>query len=142
MRENIIRRDRFCVATGEKDMTKLVPAHIVPLNESQLIKREYHYSLQNGLLLRRDLEQSYDLYQWIFDADGKVTPLYKNWIHKDDIKQINISKDKEVGVLPSMIEIHNKLAKNRAKHCCPSCWKYVGEVNLKDHQMSSCENLN
>lgn len=141
MRKALINRDGCCVATGESVLTNLTAAHIVPLNESQRILRQQLYSPQNGVLLRRDLEQSYDLFQWIFDAEGRVTVLFDNWIYRDQIKQLSLSSDPQVRPAADLIAIHNELAKNRKPDCCPACWKYVGRSNIEAHQKGSCEAL-
>ena len=141
MRKALLRRDRCCVATGEQDHSNLAVAHIVPLNQSQRISREHHYSPQNGVLLRKDLEQSYDLFQWMFEADGRVVVLHDHWIHRNDIKQLNLSSDPTTRPSADLIQIHNELARSRKPDCCPNCWKFVGRSNIESHLKGSCEAL-
>lgn len=141
MRKALINRDRCCVATGEADRINLTAAHIVPLNESQRILRQQLYSPQNGVLLRKDLEQSYDLFQWTFEADGRVVVLFDHWIHRGQIKQLNLSSDPQLRPAADFVAIHNELARNRKPDCCPACWKYIGRSNIEAHQKGSCEAL-
>ena len=92
-------------------------------------------------MLRKDLEQSYDLFQWIFDADGHVVVLYDHWLHRNDIKQLNLSSEPTTRPSADLIQIHNELARNRKPDCCPNCWKFVGRSNIESHQKGSCEAL-
>ncbi|KAI3639829.1 hypothetical protein MIR68_002143 [Amoeboaphelidium protococcarum] len=141
MRDVLIRRDGCCVATGESDLNELLSAHIVPLSQLQLISRDLEYSLKNGILLRKDLEQSYDLFQWMFDDDGRVIVLYERWIHRNQITKIDLRGDSETRPSSNLIAVHNQLARTRSQECCPHCWKFVGKQNIEAHQKSSCEVL-
>ncbi|KAI3631818.1 hypothetical protein MIR68_010291 [Amoeboaphelidium protococcarum] len=142
MRKAITKRDGYCVATGESDLKELVSAHIVPLNQLQLISRDFEYSPKNGILLRKDLEQSYDLFQWMFEDDGRVIVLYERWIHRNQITKIDLRIDSETRPSSNLIAAHNQLARTRSQEYCPHCWKFVGKQNIEAHQKSSCEVLN
>ena len=137
-RRLVSRRDGKCVATGVT--SNLKAAHIVPLENSELIRRDQLFSPENGVLLRSDLEDDYDRHMWIFNINGMVEVLYQNWPHRATIKTIRFGSDRP----PSgeMINLHNDMAKDKAKHHCPNCWKYVGETNIEEHQIGSCENIN
>lgn len=137
-RRLVSRRDGKCVATGVT--SNLKAAHIVPLEHSELIRRDQLFSPENGVLLRSDLEDDYDRHVWIFDINGTVEVLYQNWPHRATIKTIRFGSDRPPG--GEMISLHNELAKDKAKHHCPNCWKYVGETNIEEHQNGSCENIN
>jgi hypothetical protein len=117
----------------------LVGAHIIPLNKSQLIHRDILFSPRNGVLLHEDLEDDYDMHKWIFDYDGNVTVLFPNWILKNTILRVNISKNTDTGPSKEFIELHNKLAWEEKQHYCPHCWKYVGAINVENHTAGSCE---
>lgn len=131
-----------CIATGETVKKKLRAAHIVPLDKSELYERKDYYSEKNGVILRYDLEDDYDRHMWIFDCDGNVTPLFNFWSHKETILKVEIKCDADSGPSKELILLHNHLAEDAAKHHCPSCWKFVGEVNLKNHELGSCEAIN
>ncbi|KAI3649861.1 hypothetical protein MP228_005493 [Amoeboaphelidium protococcarum] len=139
MRDALIIRDGCCVASGESDLKELVAAHIVPLSQLHLISRDLEYSPKNGILLRKDLEQSYDLFQWMFDDVGRVIVLYERWIHKNDITKIDLCGNSESRPSSDLIAIHNSLDRDRSQGCCPNCWKFVGMYNIDAHQKSSCE---
>ncbi|EGF78537.1 expressed protein [Batrachochytrium dendrobatidis JAM81] len=139
-REKLLKRDIHCIAT--KVAEGFVAAHIVPLNMSELIARSMLFSPRNGVLLREDLEDDYDRHKWIFDYNGKVTSLFSNWDYKDIICHVNVSNDPETGPSKELIELHNKLALERAQHHCPNCWKYVGAINIDNHTAKSCEGTN
>ena len=98
------------------------------------------FSPENGVLLRSDIEDDYDRHMWIFDHNGSIDVLYQNWKHRNSIKLVTIGSDHP----PSheLINLHNQMALDKAKHHCPNCWKYVGEVNIGAHQLSSCEKIN
>lgn len=68
-----------------------------------------------------------------------VEVLYQKWPHRATIKTIRFGSDRP----PSgeMINLHNDMAKDKAKHHCPNCRKYVGEINIENHQISSCETI-
>ena len=137
-RRLVSKRDLKCVATGAT--SDLKAAHIVPLEQSELIERSLLFSPENGVLLRSDIEDDYDRHMWIFDHNGSIDVLYQNWKHRNSIKLVTIGSDHP----PSheLINLHNQMALDKAKHHCPNCWKYVGEVNIGAHQLSSCENIN
>ena len=105
---------------------------------SNLILRPLVFSPLNRVVLCKELENDYDKFKWIFDCQGNVTVLFPNWIHKDTIRQVTISKDPN-GPSKELIELHNKIALERIKHYCPKCWK--GLVNLNDHAMAVCEDI-
>ncbi|KAI3631312.1 hypothetical protein MIR68_010802 [Amoeboaphelidium protococcarum] len=141
MRQALLRRDKCCVATGEQNHINLTAAHIVPLNQSQRIPLEQLYSPQNGILLRKDLGESYDLFQWMFEADGRVIVLYEHWIYRNSIKQLTLSSDPATRPSAELIQIHNELARSRKADCCPDCWKLVGSSNIEYHLKEACEYL-
>jgi hypothetical protein len=137
-KQQLSKRDGRCVATGAKE--DLRAAHIVPLNRCELIKRDLYFSPKNGILLRKDLENDYDLGKWYFDIHGNVLVQFRNWPWKEYITKIKLPIG---GDAPSaeLINLHNELVKENAKHYCPDCWKFVGEVNIKDHQDVACDQI-
>jgi hypothetical protein len=133
----LVKRDTCCIATETTEGS--VAAHIVPLNKSELIARDMLFSPRNGVLLHKVLKDDYDRHQWIFDEDGNVTVLYSNWVHKNTIRRVKVSKDPETGPSKELIELHNKMAWEEKQHHCPHCWKYVGAINVENHTARSCE---
>lgn len=132
----LVVRDVCCIATGVTE--NLVGAHIVPLSSSQLVTRELLFSPKNGVLLHKDLEDDYDLHKWIFDPQGKVSVLFPNWSYRRMILEVSISKG-ATWPSPELIQTHNNLALAQKEHHCPHCWKYVGNVNVENHKLGSCE---
>ena len=136
-KKKLVNRDTHCIATGETE--GLVGAHIIPLNKSELIARDMLFSARNGVLLLKDLEDDYDRHKWIFDYDGKVTALFSRWGPKNSISHVKVSKDPDTGPSKELIDLHNKMAWEQKQHYCPHCWKYVGAINVENHQAGSCE---
>ena len=136
-RESLLQRDRCCIATGETNVQNLIAAH---LEKSFLIKREHLFSPVNGVLLKKELENMYDRHMWYFDENGVVHVLFKNWVYKDSIQRVLIDEGPQ-GPSAEMINIHNNIAQDIAKHHCPECWKLVGQQNILDHQCGSCEKI-
>ena len=116
----------------------LIAAHIFPLDKSQLFERKFYFSPANGVLLTRELENQYDLHMWYFDTNGAVFVLFNGWEHKEVIRSVNLATGDNA---PSaeLINAHNRMAVEEAKHNCPKCWKYIGTVNIENHQSHSCE---
>ncbi len=135
-REDLIARDKKCIATGQMDKKLCVASHIIPLNKAELISRADLYSPRNGVFLQEDLEDQYDHHMWFFDCDGKVRVQFSNWAYKDTILRVKISRDPDTGPSKKLIRLHNKMAKEQKKHHCPMCWKLVGAVNIQDHTVS------
>ncbi len=133
---NLTDRDTDCIAKG--DGCFAVAAQIIPLDQYELIPYDLIFSRRNGVLLEQDLEEDYYRQKWIFDYDGTVTVLYPKWAHKDTIRHVKISKDPDTGPSKELIELHNLMALEEAKHHCPNCWKCVGAVNIKDHTAAGC----
>jgi hypothetical protein len=90
------------------------------------------------MVLRNDLKQSYDRFEWIFEADGRVVVLNDYWMHKNRITQLSLSSDLATRPCSALIEIHNQLARSMQPNFCPRCWKLVGSSNLESHIMESC----
>jgi hypothetical protein len=137
-RRKILERDGRCIATGGK--YELTAAHICPLNKSQLFERQYYFSPVNGICLRKDLEDEYGRHMWYFDECGNVKVLFARW-KNGFITKVNLATG-PVAPSAELIRLHNKWAVEEAEHHCPYCWKYVGKVNIEDHQRSSCEEIN
>ena len=130
-RNDLLQRDQRCIATGEQDRGSLKAAHIIPISRSETIDSEDVYHVRNGVLLRDDLEEQYDLFKWYFDECGQVIVLFNGWPHKNFIKTVSISTVDGPGV--DLIIQHNKYALERAPHHCPDCWKLVGKPNIVKH---------
>lgn len=137
-RKALLDRDKCCIATGERDRHMVLVARLVPLNSVYRISHERFYSPQNAIALRKDLKQSYDMFELIFEADGRVVVLNDYWINKNRITQLSLSSDLATRPCSALIEIHNQLARSMQPHFCPRCWKLVGNSNLESHKMESC----
>ena len=128
----------MCVVSGADE--NLVAAHIISLESCELIDRGKEFSVVNGILLRKDLENDYDFHMWIFSETGDIQVLNQKWLHRNTFKTVKLnSTAKYPSVDSEMIRIHNEIALSKIKHHCPQCWKYVGEANITSHQKSSCE---
>ena len=134
-KEELLRRDQKCIATGELDRKVLIAAHIIPVSRSETIDRDDVYHLRNGVLLRQDLEEQYDRFEWYFDECGQVKVLFNGWPHKNFINTVSISPNDGPGA--DLIVMHNEHAEGRAVHHCPDCWKLVGIANIVKHRESS-----
>ena len=141
-RKALIARDEKCILTGETDEKQLCAAHIFPLDRSFLIERDLYFSPKNGILLRKDLEDDYDRHMWYFDENGQVHVLFKQWKLRNLVNTVNLAQLSTNAPDITLIKRHNQLAEMFAQHHCPHCWKLVGKVNLKNHQLKSCEKLN
>jgi hypothetical protein len=137
-KQQLSKRDGRCVATGAKE--DLRAAHIVPLNRRELIQRELYDSPQNGVLLRRDLKNDYDVGKWYFDTQGNVLVQFRNWPWKEYITKIKLATG-ENAPSAELIHLHNQWVIENSRNHCPVCWKVVGEVNIKDHQDIACDQI-
>ena len=139
----VLKRDRKCIAIGELDRKVLIAAHIVPVSRNEFIDRDDVYHLRNGVLLREDLEDQYDRFEWFFDECGQVKVQFNGWPHKKLINTVSIAINDGPGA--DLILMHNEHAEERAVHHCPDCWKVVGKLNIDAHRDSnsgSCINGN
>ncbi|RKP15993.1 hypothetical protein ROZALSC1DRAFT_18113 [Rozella allomycis CSF55] len=139
-RNKVLSRDQRCVATGLSG-NDLIAAHIMPLDRSELIPRNLLFSAKNGVLLTSQLEDDYDRHMWIFDETGDVRVLFQFWSYRTAVTRVSLSRNDD-GPSLDLIRQHNELALAAVKHHCPNCWKYVGEINISNHQSGSCIALN
>ena len=134
----VLKRDRGCIASGHKD--GLMAKSILPLH--LLNSLESFYSPRNGIVLHCSFAEAYEKCIWIFDHEGTVTCLFPSWIRLFSITSVRISQNPETGPSKEFITKHNEIARMKARHHCPHCWKCVGATNIEIHTKSHCRATN
>ena len=100
-REEILKRDKKCVISGEGELS-CEAAHIKPFNNC---KEEDKYDLNNGLLLGSSIHKLFDKYLWSINNNKVVVSnkILNNsayyYINKYDNKIIHLNKKQKENML-------------------------------------------
>ncbi len=101
-REEILKKfNRTCVITGETCLDELTASHIIPISE------EENYDVDNGLLLRENIHNTFDKFRWSINPETLTIEIKQN---------MNVGQIKEYDGMKLNIELNSDIKRNLENH--------------------------
>lgn len=107
-REELLKKYKGCIVTGETCEVELTAAHIVPVSEND------NYDIDNGLLLSENLHRTFDHYLWSINPKTMTieTKSGKNAGHIEKYKNHKINLEPTTTLYKNLSKHHSNFLKN------------------------------
>lgn len=107
-RKELLKKFKTCIVTGNDCEYELEAAHIIPITNDE------NYDINNGLLLERNIHNTFDRYNWSINPDTLIIEINNNInvgsIRKYNNTKINIELNTE---LKQNLQIHYNIFKQK-----------------------------